>query len=268
MSLSHRVTEILEKAFSQNTNSIKVTNLDPTDPLFVVALAVIEGTTTLTAQANLNDRVISVADATGITAGTYIALFNLATNRFYAGFVVSVNVLDLTIDSPIDSTFEIGDLVGFGTDQMNVDGSITPVIFTLRGADPGLDVTIDVTRIIFTCTTENTVDLSRFGDIVGGLTNGMVMRQVNGITNNIFNIKTNGDIANIMYDWTPFDTNNIQHGRNGFVARLTFSGQEKMGAVIRVKPGENIEFIIQDDLSTLLTFSIIAEGHITGEDEA
>jgi hypothetical protein len=235
---------------------------DPTNPLAIVCFNHVEGTTTLTTQANIDDRIINVTDSTGITAGTYVGIFNLETDRFYEGFVVSVNVNALTMDTPIHAVFEIGDLVGFGTNNMNVDGSVTPIIFGLRGADPGIDVTVDVTRIIFSCLTLDPADLSKFGDIDGGLLNGIVIRQRNGRYNSILTAKTNGQMANLMYDFQIYASLNPAQGQDGFVARMTFSGQSKMGAVVRVGPGEELEMIIQDDLTQLISFTAVIEGHI------
>lgn len=242
--------------------SLPVTVQDQTTPSVFILFNQVEVTTTLAVAAVVDDMSITVASAVGINVGSYIGLFNTTTDRFYVGTVVALpggNVLDM--DTPIDSSFEIGDVVGSGINNLAVDGTITQT-FTVRGADPGIDVTVDITRIIFQCITDTAVDLSKFGDIVGGLVNGLVLRRVDGTTQNIFNVKTNGDIANIMYDWQPFAADNPVQGVDGFSARLTFAGQSKIGVALRLGPGEDLEFLVQDDLTQIATLKIMAEGHV------
>lgn len=248
------------RAFEQN-GSIPVTLQDQTTPPVIVYANKVTNTTTLSAAAAVNDKVITVVSAAGILVDDYLGLFNLATNRYYVGTVISISVNDLTLDTPLDSDFEIGDTVGTGINDLNVDGSITPQVFVFRGADPGIDVTVDVTRIIIQITTNTGVDFSKFGDIDGGLLNGVVMRRVDGFVQNIFNIKTNADIANLTFDYRELDPLNPS-GVNGIISRLTFAGQNKMGVVLRIGPGEMLEFIVQDDLTSLLSFRIVIEGSV------
>jgi hypothetical protein len=142
---------------------------------------------------------------------------------------------------------------------MNVNGSVTPVIYGLRNTEEAIGKSFDITRVMFKCLTNNNLDLSQFGDIVGGLTRGIVFRKKDGIYQNIFNAKTNGDLKNLMYD---FDIQvAVQQQQDGFTGRLTFAGANRMGVAIRLAPGEDIQMIIQDDLSTIVKFQVIAEGH-------
>lgn len=53
----------------------------------------------------------------------------------------------------------------------------------------------------------------------------------------------------------------IGQQQDGFTGRLTFGGQSKMGVVIRLNQGEDLQMLVQDDLSTLDSLSIICEGH-------
>ncbi len=70
-------------------------------------------------------------------------------------------------------------------------------------------------------------------------------------------------MAGITLDWDPYAAANPQQGINGFVSRLTFSGQEKLGVVTRLELGEDIELIVQDNLSTLISLEVVAEGSLT-----
>jgi LysM repeat protein len=243
---------------------------DQTTPALFVKANNVTNETTLSATATLGDTTIQVADTAGINVGDYTGLFNLATNRFYVGTVLSITNpgIDglLNMDTSLDSQFEIGDTVGTGiTDLGSVDGTLaSPVIFAIRGADPGIAVTVDITRIIFSCIATDPVDLTKFADIAGGITNGLVMRRTDGTVFNLINWKTNAELAGSMYDFDVRAATNPVQGVNGFTARLTFGGQSKVGVVIRLAPGENLEFLVQDPLLTDGTFSleIMAEGHV------
>jgi hypothetical protein len=109
-------------------------------------------------------------------------------------------------------------------------------------------------------TTTDTPAFNEFGDLPA-LTRGCAMRVVNGDTTNLWNIKSNADMANLMYDITVFEADKA-FNVNGLAGRLSYAGQEKHGVVLRITGGEAIEFIVQDALQTLLSFKIIACGHL------
>jgi hypothetical protein len=225
-------------------------------------MSIERASTLLATELEINDYSFDVDDITGFIVGQYLSLFNIAANRFYLAEILIISGVTITTDSPLDFAYPIGTFVTGGDRNMNVDGSGTPVIFGLRNTEQAIGSAFDITRIIFTCTTTNKVDLSKFGDIVGGLTRGIVFRHKDTIYHNVFNVKTNGGLDNIMYDWKPYDAQNLQQGQNGFTGRLTFAGPSKVGVVIRLEPGEDIQLIVQDDLTDLLVFSLIAEGHV------
>jgi hypothetical protein len=110
-----------------------------------------------------------------------------------------------------------------------------------------------------TCLTDTAPQLNEFGDIAA-LVNGLVCRRRDGSYYNIFNVKTNIEIAGIQYDYTPLSA--LGAGQNGFYTRLTFAGQSKMGVAQRLGTGEDMEILIQDDLTDIALLEIIAEGHI------
>ena len=96
----------------------------------------------------------------------------------------------------------------------------------------------------------------------GGLTNGIVLRVVNGRTWNIWDVHLNAEFANLAYDYQTFLATNPAQGVNGLAVRYTFAGQDKHGVAVRLEPGDSLQLVIQDDLSDLVSFRIIAEGHI------
>ena len=237
---------------------------DQTSPTIIVPLNRSNAETTLTIDAARDERIIAVASVIGAVIGEGCIITCTVTHRFYVGHIVAINANNITLDSPLDSAFAVVcTFVNFTTHNMAVDGSVTPQIFSLRAAEPpaGLDVTVDVTRIIIACVCTSAVDLSKFGDL-DSLLNGLLIRRVDGDWFNIFNAKSNLDLANYAFDFDVFSATNPAQGVDGFVCRLTFAGTNKMGVAIRVGPGEDIQGIVSDALDGLVELSIIVEGHV------
>jgi len=238
---------------------------DQHTPALIVPFNKPHALTVTTNQPAIGDTTIDVVSATGFVAGDMFTVFSKADVRFSNFTILSVDTLTITVDTPIDFEYPIGSVANAGSTEMSVNGSVTPQIFGLRGdatAENALPVSFDVTRIIFSCVTDTAVDLSKFADIVGGITNGLVLRKKDGIYRNIFNIKTNAEMASMMYDFTVHDAQNPNQGQHGFVARITFGGPSKIGVVLRLKPGEDLQILVQDQLSTIDSFYMVAEGHV------
>ena len=169
------------------------------------------------------------------------------------------------------SEFKSGTFVDVAiTDLSTANGSLgSPITFGLRGtgAPPGVDLAVDITRLIFKCTCTSAVDLTTFCNFTR-LINGLLLRRRNDIYENIFNVKDNGELAGIMYDFQVAAATNPQQGIDGFTSRLTFGGMTKIGVAIRLPIGDDLEFLVQDDLltaqstQTITRLEIVAEGHI------
>lgn len=254
------------KVVLEPNGSLPVTLQDQTTPTLIVPLNQVSNSTTVLNVGAVNTNTIDVTVTTGFADGAFIVIADIVNNRYYTGNQVgAISVNTVTLDTPLDFAYAVGATITNGITNMAVNGSVTTEVFGLRVSDPGLPLTVDVTRLMFLCTTQAAVDLSKFGDIVGGLVNGIVVRKRDGTINNIFNAKTNGDLAGIMFDWNAQAATNPAQGQDGFIGRLTFAGQNKMGVTVRVGPDEDIECLIQDDLSTLTSFVIIAEGSVVLE---
>jgi hypothetical protein len=207
---------------------------------------------------------ITVTSTTGFIAGRYIILFDPASKNFSTYTQVGAPAGSvITLDTPLDFAYPSGTFADTAITNMNVDGSGTARVFGLRGtgAPPGVDISVDITRIIFRCLTATAVDLTTFGDLAK-LTRGLVLRKRNSVVENIFNVKDNGEIAGIMYDFSVAAATNPQQGVDGFTGRLTFGGQSKIGVVIRLPIGDDLELLVQDDIDGLTVLEVIAEGHI------
>jgi hypothetical protein len=234
----------------------------PIDVFFVKSLA----NTTLATAASIGDTEIELTDATGFVDQDYIGLFS-GEDRFYFGNQLGApSGNTITLDTPLDFAFLVGDRVSRTTHNLAVDGSSTTQIFSVNG--PGVatsDIKFDITRIILTMVGDNAppplvaFDASTFGNIDGGLTNGIVLRLVNGTYQNIFNAKTNQDLSNVCYD-VRIDSG-VRTGADGLSMRMTFAGQGKHGVAIRLRAGDTLEMLVQDDLTDLDEIHIMAQGH-------
>jgi len=232
---------------------------DSTSPLFIVKASHLITETTLTTQTAKEDYIINVTSAASFVVGQYLTIYNVAEDRVFFSEILDINTLAITLDTPLDFEFAIGSVVSVGDNNMNVDGSVTPVIYGIRNPTTAdIPSSVDITRLMFKCLTSSAVDLSQFGNIAGGLLRGVVVRRVDGTYQNVFNAKTNADLKNIMFDFDIEVASGNQ--QNGFTGRLTFAGQNKMGAVIRIGPDEDLQIVIQDDLTSLDRFIIVAEG--------
>lgn len=216
---------------------------------------------------SINDRTLTLTSAAGEGDGKYIILFHPESERFTTFTQIGAAVENvITIDGPLDFAYPVSTFVDLANTNLSVDGSSTPQVFGLRGigAPPGVDIDFDMTRIMISCLTATAVDLSKFADISGGLTNGLVFRSRNERHHNAFNIKTNRDMDAIFgTDWIPYDAQNSNQGQHGFTARLTYAGRDKLGVAKRLKIGTDFQTIVQDPLQSITLLEIYAEGHIT-----
>lgn len=216
--------------------------------------------TTLAVAASTNDTSVTVVSAAGCAVGDYFGIFQ--DDKFYFGLITNLpggNVIEL--GTRIDGPFTIGATAACFDRDMSVDGSVTPEIFSVD-VGAGSTQSVDITRIVYTLQTADTPSLSDFGDITGGLENGLLLRRVDGTVENIdvfrdnaeFSIKSGGDL-------TLFSTGGFFGGTEGFTVRTTFAGQDKRGVAIRLNPGDSLELVNSDNLSSLNSFLAVAQGH-------
>ncbi len=217
----------------------------------------------LSVQTAINDMTCTVTSSAGFNVGDMAIIFDAGINEYYLGGILSINSNVLTLDTPIDSVFPVGSSIDSTKTNMNVDGSSTPVTFGIRGASTEYNIgkSINITRIIFSCLTDGSVDLAKFGNITK-LTRGVVLKRRGHKHHNIFNVKNNAEIDGITLDWKPYSATNPNQGQHGFTARLTFGGEDKLDSIERLAPDEDLEIIIQDDLTDLTVFKITVEGNM------
>lgn len=242
--------------------AIRVRNQDQTTPIIIVPLHQKQGETTIALDALIDTYTVTLTDAAGFIDGNLIVISDIVNTQVYFGKQIGApagNVI--TLDRPLDFTYIAGLPITRNRTNMNIDGSVITQVFGLRqGVDPGLSITADVVRVLITMYTATVPTLSDFGDIVGGITNGVTLRKRDGNRVNLFNIKDNGEFAGMAYDMQFLSA--VGGGQDGLTSRLTFGGESKMGAVVRVGLNEDIEMLINDNLNTLVKFELIVEGSI------
>jgi hypothetical protein len=217
--------------------------------------------TTLTTNAVYDAYTVLVTTGHGLVQGDSFVLVDPAAQKGWTGVVITVagdNTVNL--DRPLSYAFPSATtVVQKRTKDMNVNGAVTPQTFRVGGS---LVAPLDITRLMLQMTTDTTPAWDEFGDIAVGATfRGVQCRTVNDTTENLWNVKTNGELAHLMYDLTIFE-GGVGLTVDGIAGRMTYSGQEKHGVTLRIGSDEAIEIIIQDDLSSLDSFHIIACGHL------
>ena len=260
------ITDGIDTANVGANSALDVNIQSPISPLLILPAAQQLGAAILTADAVIEeydievDSVVGAAvNAPGAITGSHLRIINSAADRFYFGTILAINGLIITLDTPLDFAYVTGSEVTYSNINMAVNGSVTPIHFHLRTGSPSIPSSVDISRIIMVCECLTAVDLSLFGDLPA-LTRGIVFREQNGELRNIWNRKTNKDLSGIGYDWTPFMSTNPAQGVDGFSWRLTFGGESKMGAVIRVEQNGQLGFIVQDNLTGLVELVTTFEG--------
>jgi hypothetical protein len=218
------------------------------------------GPTTLTTDVVLDAYTILVTTGHGLVQGDFFVLIDPAGQRGWTGIAITVaGDNTVNVDRPVSYAFPAAStIVQKRTIELNVNGAITPQTFFVGGS---LLAELDITRLMFQITTTDTPQWDEFGDIAVGATfRGVQCRLNNGDIIDLWNAKTNGELANLMYDITFYE-GGVGLTVDGIAGRLTYAGQTKHGVTLRIGANEAVEIIIQDDLTTLSSFRIIACGH-------
>lgn len=217
--------------------------------------------TTVKTNATAGSRTIDLTDTTGYVDGNIVGIFSPLTTEFYFGQQIGVPSGDtITLDTPLDYAYLSGATVINADANMAVDGSVTTQVFQIGPVGVGTGVEVDITKVIGTISDNLAMDDSKFGGIAA-LTNGVVLRKNNGRFLNYGNAKSNGDLALFAGRSNEY-TDKAGGGNYSVFFELKFAGPENHGVTVRLRPGEILEILIQDDLTDLLGFYGIAQGHI------
>lgn len=180
-------------------------------------------------------------------------------NRFMQSEVLGVVWDTITIDMPFDFWFSVAANVTRSSNEMNVDGSITPVIFKVTPV--WTTNQFDVNRLVFHIEDNSVMDSWKFWWLLA-LTNWIVIRKKDWVYKNIFNAKTNGDMAHHCQESRYEDK--APSWVYEFSASKIFNWQPYHWNVIRLDSAkwDEIEVIIRDNLTGLSWFHCLVYWHV------
>ncbi|MCP4342769.1 MAG: hypothetical protein GY799_28780 [Desulfobulbaceae bacterium] len=211
---------------------------------------------TITVATAKNDNQINVSDASNWVVGDQLDIINAGTSEPTEPQIIAIAANLVTLDRPLNFAWPIGTEVQKISDALNV---ATPTSFKVTVP---VNESWHIETIMLTMTINSEGDDTKFGDIDDGLDNGCVLRVYSGSDDQFFtfaNWKNNADIGlNMKVEY---------HARSGGGKR-GFAGHgdilNRTGAVpqIRGTEGDYLEFLTQDDLSSLHGFRIKVLGHL------
>lgn len=223
--------------------------------------------TTLAAPSLAEARSLTVVDDTGFVNGDIFQIEETidgvtTIENTFPTIISGVGTNTFVLDRPLDNGFGTTATVEVVSTNMAVNGAITPVSFKMI---PDTPQKWHVVRFLLGMVHTSAADDSRFGDIVDGLTNGCILRGYNGAAGQFrtfTNWKTNSDIKMDMYnlDYT------IKAGGGNFGSNGRGSIRDGTGAVPKLDSnvGSYLELLVQDDLTSLVSFYLKGQGHIEG----
>lgn len=220
-------------------------------------------TDTLNGAVSSGDRVLTLNDATGFTAGQCVSIFFGAVHTHMYRCIISVAANNLTLDAVLDFGLPDGSRIDIVSLNLAVaDGSTTPVVYA---AIPAPGEKIDIMRMIITMTHKSAGTDDAFGSLAS-LTRGLHLRKNNGdgTYETLAIWRNNEDIRSSMYDLSYSD----KAGPSLFGTSTRWRVFEGTGSVINLNAnnGESLEIIVQDNLTAsigeLSTLFINWQGHI------
>lgn len=245
--------------FLESNGGVPVNVQDQTSRPFDIRVNKMEITgLSLAAQPIVNSYTLQLSPGHGVTTGDSLSVIeevDLIPHLWY-GDVLGVSGDIITMDKPCPYSYSTSATVFTYTNNMNVDGSTTAQIFSITNY---FSTAVDITRLMFHITDATSMDDAKFGGMPA-LTRGFLVRKKeNGWYTNYFDIKNNGQLGELAYDKKYDDK--APAGVYGLSGRLTYAGQNKHGVTIRLQSGDSIEAVVQDDLTDLVSFTMMVQGH-------
>lgn len=253
--------EILNKTYNSISDAIDIAIQDQTSlplSIYFTDNDVVEPIITTPADAGVYE--IEVDDTAGIAVDGSHAIEILQNGRIFQSIVLGTTATSITFASPLDFDIDKDAIVQVSNWSMNVDGSTTPVIYAVR---PPAGIKWDITNIMISMVGSQTMDDGTFGPL-GAITKGVIVLMKNHVTKTLGLFTNNGGFfewgASVVYPTKP------PSGAFAVQIRKQYGGQENAGVVIRLDGdnGEELQFIIQDDLSDakLTKFAATVIGHV------
>lgn len=216
------------------------------------------GSVTLAASTVVGETTTMLDAGHGSSAGEFLHL--IEGLRIYQSRIINVNVNVLTLDTPFDAVYTVGADAIRGMNNLGVDGSTAPVIFSLSPPEP---IKWHVTGFSVRIVDNLELDDTKFGGIAA-LTNGVVMRSQRGGAMAILgNAKCNGDLKLLLSEGQYSD----KAGAGKFGGFWSGFIRDILGVVLELNgaTSDSVQVLVQDDLTDLLTFEVVIQGHVVLE---
>lgn len=239
-------------------------------------ITVLNKTTYLEVEETLD---ITVDSTTGAAVGLWVEIWEGLFK--YQSEISAINGNVLTLFMPVGFPFTTSAIVQIVDIDQNKDFTVTGIGEQYYTIEPPQAYIGDLheNRFMISMLHADESDSSTYGDIQGGLTNGIVVSgrgtlfaSETGLPlplvlyNNLLDIKTNNDWKQTAYDVTydPKGGNPSSPTLYGTSIRKTFNGQDKSGVTIPIRSARNeaTRALFRDDLSTLELHRIKALGHL------
>ena len=225
--------------------------------------------TTLNTAATASDTSISVVDTAGFTSGNEIQISEtVAGTGIQEIGLMTITAISagtpgtLTLDRPLGNDYTTSAVIMEVISNMAVVGTLaSPEAFEVE-APPG--TTWQLTRILISIISDSSPTDVTFGDI-SALANGVAIRATTaaGRTVTFANWKINGDMKLDMYDVVYTDPARAGPGAYGINGRWTFTKSKVVAELDGdASPIQKMEILVQDDLSSLSSFKIRAQGRV------
>ena len=223
---------------------------------------------TIVSPAGAKTKILELSPGHGVVIGNYIEIYSetpigeLILKRFVQLCVVDVNINTITVQPFIGSDLDPVNVLSAVrvTRAMNVDGSITPVRFSIG---PPNGIKWDLTRTMIVMVTGSNPDDALYGDLPQ-LANGVFFGFENDFTQDyLVNIQANAGYRGTAYD-VNYTTRSSGSGDFGVSVRKSFAGREHYGVTIRLEGPTNDEFVVyvNDSLLGLTEHGQKVMGHI------
>lgn len=233
---------------------------DQTSDIVDLYLSRILAEITLADDAAVNTRFCSLAPGHGAVVGNWLCI--KTNGNWYHGRILTVIGDNITIDMPFNRTYESGQPARIISPDMNVDGSVTPVVFR---CGPGPGQKWDITRMLLLIRDDATMYDGKFGGLPE-LPVGIMIRakKSDAEYENLFTARNNGAFAVRTSDAYYTEPSRGPSGQSGFRVHRAFSGQDRNGVVIRLDgdTGGEFQIIVNDNLTGLTHMRAVIQGHI------
>lgn len=214
-------------------------------------------TPVISTTATIDDEVIQVVSSTGVIAGHVMTIYE--GNQMFQTLVTDTTATSISMSNPIDFAFTADALVEAGLWSMNVDGSSTTQIFSIKAPPTG---SIHMHALNISMLSSVVMDDAKFGGRAA-LPNGILFRYTNSIKKNLAVVVNNLGFWEIGFDLVYSDK--APAGVYGLRARRNILAVD--GTIVILGSGgmSELQIHIRDDLSDEDLFAAIINGHMKND---